>query len=183
VEGAHVTLLKAGYTDGIRHWREVASAANLDNGEYRIPRMVEGRYLLRASIAKPEVQRTPSEDAAETAYAETYYPQVTDQSLAVPVDVVGGAETRAIDIQLVPTRVFHIRGKLQHQTGWRDATGHVTLVARADRAKVIGSFKFLAADSSFDFSRIPPGSYLVYSALDGDTRLLLRRAGCGRDRS
>jgi len=166
VEGARVTLLKAGYSDGIRYWREVASAETLDNGEYRIPRVMEGRYLVRASIVRSDVQRTPSEDAAETAWAETYYPQVADQSLAVPVDAVVGAEARGIDIQLMPTRVFHIRGKLQHQTGWRNVTAHVTLVDRADRTKIIGSFKFLAADSSFDFARIAPGSYVVYSALD-----------------
>jgi hypothetical protein len=57
VEGARVTLLKAGYSAGIRHWREIASAETLDNAEYRIPRVVEGRYLVRASIVRPEVNR------------------------------------------------------------------------------------------------------------------------------
>jgi carboxypeptidase family protein len=165
VEDARVTLLKAGYTGGVRHWSEIASAESLDNGEYRIPRVVAGLYLVRASIPKPDVERMASAGVGEIGRAATYYPKTTDQSLAAPVDVAGGAEIRGIDIQFVPIRVFHIRGKL-HQTDFRSVSAWVMLADRSDPAQIIASIKSLSPESTFDFARVPPGSYVIYAGLN-----------------
>ncbi len=52
VEGARIVLLKVRYNGDTRHWSEVASAMTLDNGEYRIPRVPPGRYLVRCGITE-----------------------------------------------------------------------------------------------------------------------------------
>jgi protocatechuate 3,4-dioxygenase beta subunit len=50
VEGARVSVLKAGSIGGVQRWTEVAFAPTLDNGEYRIPRVGPGRYLIKCTI-------------------------------------------------------------------------------------------------------------------------------------
>lgn len=103
MEGARVSLLKAGYSNAIR---EVASATTLDNGEYRIPRVTAGQYVVKAVV--PPTERLPSALGVETGYAATFYPQATDAAQAAPVDVAdGGSEIRGIDIHMAQTRLYH----------------------------------------------------------------------------
>jgi hypothetical protein len=166
VEGAHVSLLKAGYRGGVERWREVASVLTLDNGEYRIARVAAGRYLVRGTLPVTGLERMPSESGTETGYADTYHPHATEVSLAAPVDVADGGEVRGIDVQLVPTRVFHVRGKLQSASGWRNVSGHVALVDPADQSRIVASVRAAPPDLVFDIERIPPGSYLVAAGLD-----------------
>ncbi|SRR6266849_9178249 len=67
------------------------------------------------------MDRAPSMSGSETGYAPTYYPNVTGQSMAAPIDVQEGSELRGIDIHLVAIRVFHVRGKSQRRPG--DSSG------------------------------------------------------------
>jgi hypothetical protein len=122
VEGVRVTVLKAGYANGVPRWSEVGSATTLDNGEYRIPRIAAGRYLMKCTIAR--IARAPSSSGIETAYTATYHPNATEPSLAAAIDVQDGSEVGGIDIRLAPTRVFHVRGRFQPPTGRRGAGNH-----------------------------------------------------------
>ena len=81
VEGARVSLLKAGSLGGVPHWAEVASAQTLDNGEYRIPRAGPGRYLVKAMMPNRDFERMTSESEVETGYAASYHPNVTDPAI------------------------------------------------------------------------------------------------------
>jgi hypothetical protein len=164
VEGARVTLLKTRYADGVAYWKEAASAETLDNGEYRIPRVPAGHYVLKARLPPAlEAERAPSEAAAEIGYMATYHPSVTDPSMAAPVDVVDGSEIGGIDIHLVRSNLFHIRGRLQPPT--KDL-GYLTLVDRTDRT-VVASVRFGPPDGLFDFARVAPGSYLLLGRSNG----------------
>jgi hypothetical protein len=164
MEGARVTLLKAGYAGGLRQWTELASADSLDNGEYRIPRVGPGRYAVKVTVPRPQYQRARSESQAETGYAATYHPDVTDPSLASPVDVSDGREIGGVDVQLVPIRLFHVRGRLQPSVDSQLA-GLLTLVDRVDPTKVVATVSAWAPDYVFDLDRIPPGSYLAHGKL------------------
>lgn len=156
VEGAHVTLL--------RQRTEIASADTLDNGVYRIPRVGPGRYTVMCAVPRPPYQRSQPESQAETGYAATYHPNVTDPSLASPVDVSDAGEIGGIDVHLAPVRLFHVRGKLQSAVDWK-VPAQVTLVDRADPARVVASVTTGAPDYGFDLDRLPPGSYLVHAKL------------------
>jgi hypothetical protein len=163
MEGAHVVILKADYIDAGTRWSEVASADTLDNGEYRIPRVSTGRYLVRCTTARME--RLPSKSGTETTYTATYHPNVTDQSMAVSVDVREPSEIRGIDIHLKLVRVFHVRGQFQPPTG-RQAPGYVAL---------IGGYGPVPPNYLFDFSRVPPGSYTVYGWWSDEAQFLASR--------
>ena len=164
VERARVTLLKAGYAGGLRQWTEVASADTLDNGEYRIPRVGPGRYAVKCTVPRPQYQRARSESQVDTGYAATYHPNVTDPSLASPVDVSDGREIGGVDVQLVPIRLFHVRGRLQSPVD-SQVRGLLTLVDRVDPTKVVASVTAGPPNYVFDLDRIPPGSYLAHGKL------------------
>jgi hypothetical protein len=156
VEGARVAILKGGYVNGVPRWSEVASATTLDNGEYRIPRVPAGRYLVRCTAA--EIARAPSSSGAETAYAAAYHPNVAERSSAAVVEVQDGSEIRGIDIRLAATGVFHVRGRFPTT----DRLGIVQLVDRANPSKVLAQFAANPPEYLIDFPRVPPGSYTAF---------------------
>ena len=166
VEGAHVTLLKPGYSNGTPHWMEVASAATLDNGEYRIPRVSAGHYLVKAVV--PAMERMPSASGVETGYAATFHPEATDVAQAAQVDVADGAEIGGIDIHLVATRLYRVRGRFQPPTE-DQGTGNITLVDRADPANIAARGVASPPDYAFDVQRAPPGAYLAIGQWVGST--------------
>jgi hypothetical protein len=165
VEGARVSLMKALSASGVPRWTEVGFAQTLDNGEYRIPRVGPGRYLIKCTIPSGEFERMPSESEAETGYAATYHPNVTDPSLASQIEVSDAGEIRGIDVQLAPTRLFHVRGSLQPPAGWHNVPEHFMLLDRADPSQVIATVKS-GPDHHFDLAHVPPGTYLAYGKLD-----------------
>ena len=158
VEGARVTLLTAGTR------REIASAVTLDNGEYRIPRVPAGSYLVKAAMpAQPEVKRMPADSSRETGLVPSYYPNVADATVAAPVDVMGPTELRDVDIHLARTRVYHVRGQAPVSGNWGV---QVTLVDRADGAVVAKAF-LSHPNFAFDFPSIRPGNYMIYAQGSG----------------
>jgi hypothetical protein len=158
VEEARVTVLKAVYIDGVRRWLEVASATTLDNGEYRVPKIPVGHYLVKGTVTRME--RIPSAAGIETAYATTYHPDAIDPQVAQPVDILDGSEMRGIDIRLARTPVFHVRGKFQAAD--KRYANVAALVSESDPAKAFVAAHTQPPDYTFDFARIPPGSYTAY---------------------
>jgi hypothetical protein len=164
VEGARVAILKARYANGVSRWSEVASATTLDNGEYRIPKVAAGRYLVRSTGAKIEPPQSSSK--VETAYAATYHPNATEPSFAAAINVADGTEIGGIDIRVATTGVFHVRGRLP--TADRQG-GRVQLVDRSDLSKVLAETNATPPGYLIDFPRIPPGSYTAYGwTMDGN---------------
>ncbi len=158
IEGAHITVLKSVGAAGSRRWSEVAFAVTLDNGEYRVPRIRSGRYLVRCSVDRPE--RTPSESGVELGFATTYYPNATDPSQAAELDVREGAEMAGINMRLTTGPMFHVRGSFRPASA-RPAPGWVALVDKADPTKVLISAGPAPPDYQINLNRIPPGSYFA----------------------
>ncbi len=144
--------------------REIASVVTLDNGEYRIPRVPAGTYLVKAAIPpQPDVRRTPAESGVESGFAPTYYPNAAAADIAAPVDVTGPTEVRGVDIHLARTRLSDVRGAVQVSGNWLI---QVTLIDRADRS-VVAKTTLTPPNAAFDFPSIPPGSYMVYAQGSG----------------
>jgi 5-hydroxyisourate hydrolase-like protein (transthyretin family) len=165
VEGARVSLMKALSANGVPRWAEVGFAQTLDNGEYRIPRVGPGRYLIKCTMPSGEFERMPSESQVEAGYAATYHPNVTDPSLASQIEVTDAGEIRGIDVQLAPTRLFHVRGSLQSPAALHNAPGRFMLLDRADPSQIIATVKS-GPDHHFDLAHVPPGTYLAYGKSD-----------------
>src|SRR5215472_343498 len=88
-----VHVLKYAYRGGKKQWVQAGNANASDIGEYRIPNLEPGRYLVTTAARLPGganflMQSTePLPDAPEFNYAPTYYPSTPDESSAAPVDV------------------------------------------------------------------------------------------------
>src|SRR5205823_4527630 len=121
VANAQVRLLKYQYRNGKKQWTNANNGNTSDIGEYRIPNLAPGRYIVSASprqnqggmaMNAMQVLSEAPPDKPEMAYTATYYPNSLDQAAAGAVDVGPGAEIRGIDIRLLKTRVFRVRGKV-----------------------------------------------------------------------
>src|SRR5207302_7865487 len=104
---------------GKKQWNVMANTNTSDIGEYRLPELQPGRYVVVTSPRNsngmnmgntPSMEPLPS--TPEMTYAATFYPSTPDSSTAMPIDVGEGGEVRNIDIRLVKTRVFRVRGKV-----------------------------------------------------------------------
>ncbi len=154
VEGLRVAVLKAGYAEGAPRWAEVASATTLDNGQYRVPRVGPGRYLVRCGSTATD------SSGLETTYAPRYYPDASEPSQASMVEVrEDGNEIGGLDMRVAPIRVYQVRGRF-HSPDGREAA--VFLLERSDPSKIFAKSVARLPDYLFNFPRVPPGSYVVY---------------------
>jgi hypothetical protein len=158
VEGALITVLKAAYGEGSRRWLEVASATTLDNGEYRVPKIPVGHYLVKGTIARTE--RMPS----STSRCRAFPSRRGCRPAAPPEDRSHWDSKwrhgRSRYIRLVRTPVFHVRDRFQ--ASHRRYAGVAALVGESDPAKAFVAAQVHPPDYTFDFARIPPGSYIAY---------------------
>jgi hypothetical protein len=169
LSNVQVRAMRYTYTNGQRQWVPVGFGNSSDIGEYRLPDLKPGRYLVSADprnlVRMAAIQADePLPQTPDMSYASTYYPSTTDAAIAVPIDVGAGGEIRGIDIRLVKTRVWRIRGKVTGPGGERGrgaiqvgltpiegpATNRLTAPARPP-------------DGSFEIRNVPPGSYTLHA--------------------
>lgn len=178
VANIQVRAYQMGYRSGKRQWVQVGGGSANDIGEYRIPALEPGKYLVATSqsnrpfnflqVAGP----APPPDTPDLRYASTYYPSTIDQANAVPVEATVGAETRGIDIRLVKARVFRVRGRVAvNVEGARPP--YVTLISREGGRTFPGIGPARPPDHRFDIPGVPPGSYIVYAQLGDRQQQLL----------
>jgi len=160
-----VSVLRYGYRLGQRHVEIAASGTTNDLGEYRIPDLLPGRYMVAAnpvpdfstSSASSATAGTPSRQ--ETAYVSMYYPGVTDRSQAAFLDLRAGDET-SVNFNLIRVPTFHVRGSIAGALGGR---GNPELMIRPKNQEA----EFLAApvdkNGSFEVSHLAPGSYTLFA--------------------
>lgn len=67
-----------------------------DRGAYRLYGLPEGRYLISAGTSLAQTGGI----ARGRTYSHTFYPDVSDENQAKPIEVTPGSETRDIDIRL-----------------------------------------------------------------------------------
>lgn len=160
--------------NGRRQWTTVVNGVTSDIGQYRLPELKPGRYVVVATprvvymnqMAPGPVELLP--DTIETLYTSTFYPSTADVATAVPVGVGEGGEVRDVDVRLVKARVFRVRG---HVTGFpapvaggRGGGVRVTLTPREGSASegiLIGQAS--TPDGAFEIRGVPAGQYVAYA--------------------
>jgi hypothetical protein len=145
-------------------------------GEFRLPGLVSGSYVL---VAAPVPSRmldpratTAEPDKTEERLLTTYYPAATDASLAEPLEVAPGQELQGITIVIRKGRVYHVQGtvipfppdvpladvRLMLTPRMRTAVDNVIIVALRDTPTDTRTPK---RDGSFDLGDVQPGSYYL----------------------
>src|SRR6185503_20253495 len=136
VANVQVRALKMGYRSGAKQWTQAGGGQTSDIGEFRIPGLDPGRYIVSANPQNrggnmmQTASNEPLPQDPEMVFTATYYPSTPDQLQAIPVDVTSGNEMRGIDIRLRKTRVFRIRGTVAGLPGGRGGQAMVMLSRR-----------------------------------------------------
>ncbi len=170
VANVQVRAMRNLYREGKRQWSQVGSATTSDIGEFRLPGLEPGKYLVASNprnngMAGRRGQTGEALPAVpDMVYAATYYPSTPSAAVAVPVDVGAGGEIRGIDIRLVKTRVYRVRGKVVGAAGERAMM--VTLSPKDTPGnQLMGVVN--VGDGQFEIRNVAPGSYTATAQARG----------------
>ena len=114
VRGAEVEALVSTYGNGKKQLNPVDRVRSNDKGEYRMFGLTPGTFYIQASVQN---MRGPQDMPVRGAHppekpAPAYYPGVSDEARAVPIEVAAGAELRGFDIRLSRQRAYSVHIKL-----------------------------------------------------------------------
>ncbi|MEO8597588.1 MAG: carboxypeptidase regulatory-like domain-containing protein [Candidatus Solibacter sp.] len=170
VANAPVRAWRYVYRSGKRQWASVGAAQTSDIGEFRLPNLEPGQYLVSATARMIGVNvRLPQSEeplpaTPDLVYASTYYPSSTTSATAVPVDVGPGGEVRGIDVRLVKTRVFRVRGRVVGAGDVRRPPT-VTLMPREGAPGTPANANASGTGGEFELRNVPPGQYTAIASL------------------
>lgn len=147
-----------------------------DRGIYRIFGLRPGRYTVSAG----QVFNLSTFISQHPRRVRTYYPGVTDETKAIPVEVRPGAETTSVDIQFSATdKGFIVSGRVMDSekntpianamvsyTKARTAIGKVDAADVLDMVGGMGGFSNTTTNDKgeFRFSSVAPGSYRIQAS-------------------
>jgi hypothetical protein len=172
VMGAQVFAKRAGSANTRQPNMNAGNAQSNDLGEFRIPGLAAGDYIVGATYqdrsrmyAPPNRQATP--DKPQLVYAATYHPGTTVASEAAVIHVPeGGAVVSGIDVKLAKIAAYSVHVTVVDSDGPANPSYPFTNYAfpnlrRRDPEDTFGGF-FGAQrqqDGTYLFTGVPPGSY------------------------
>lgn len=156
LRGVSVQAMKSSYRRGRHELHDVARAATSEAGEYRITGLPSGKYCL---YFKPPASSKPVAESGKS-YVPAYYPAANDRAHAIALVVRAGDELAGIDMNLVPVRTVHVRGRvINARTASPSNEAEVTLLS--DQGETVFSPGRSFSAGAFEFRGVPPGSYVV----------------------
>lgn len=168
-----VRLFKQAYRNGRKQWDQFYGRQADDTGQYRIPNLPPGRYLVEAENAQSQYI---DYRGAAMANAPSFYPNARSQQTASPVDVGPGTELSGIDIHVSKTPVFHVRGKIIGALADLRVGIHIVLIPAAGTSGPGGSITASAPDYTFD-AAVLAGEYDILADVISGTGQELYAAG------
>jgi beta-lactamase regulating signal transducer with metallopeptidase domain len=153
--GVEVELLRRGSRPFGARPTPIAFAQTEDMGTFRFRNIPAGEYYVRAYTSR---SMAPTRGAGVLSYTATFFPDATDETLAQPVLVGGGAELAGIDFALITARKRTVSGRLVDPGGASLASAIVTLISRSSSEDFRTS---VAADGRFRFSGVPAADYML----------------------
>ena len=157
VELANVQVMRVPRSGGGRPAMRSGGVTN-DLGEFRVPRLEPGRYLL---LVQP--RRDVQEDGPPTQSLPTFFPGVLTREQALPIAIERSSSVTGLDLALVDGTMSRVTGTLIDSTSGRPAiSGFVNV--RAVVAGVPDGFDAASApvkpDGTFEL-RLAPGEYQI----------------------
>lgn len=163
------------------------SGSSNDNGQYRIPNILQGRYIAAIQCPRPVFQPRPLSPGPppppSLAYPPQYYSLAADPQGAQVLELSPGLDKAGVDFRMTPARVYSIGGPLTSAgADWRTRTDLMLMLVSRDRGQP-RNFGMMGADldrekGTFEFQSVFPGSYtlLAYSHGDGNAPMGVQQA-------
>ena len=207
--GARVRAMKPWIQENQRILRVVQEVVADDLGEYRLIWLLPGRYYVSATfvdfpagtqlVINPDAPNTGinvnasrsvsrqvtsapigNGTAEDEVYSPIYFPGTPDGARSVAIELKQGEEYRDADVNLVPTRTYHVRGLVtdlppstaQAPAGPPQPFGAAGQAVRLTPQTPNGSLYATPVDTNtgrFDFPKVVPGSYVAYLFINGNT--------------
>ena len=137
-----------------------------EKGEYSVTDLdVPGAWLLSA-IAPSSWKPPESRGDQRLAWAQTFYPGVTDPQLSVGVMVRIGGEISNLDIKLAPVPVHRIRGLVLDISG--DPVPKATVTLR-NRIGSLALTRTTQDDGAFEFEAVAEGAWRISTSVDQES--------------
>ena len=149
--GIHVTTLRVFYSGNgarLRPWTSMPySGATDDRGEFRIPGLGPGTYVLAADSQN---------NALGESYATTYYPGTTNLSEARRFQI-GLNEQLSANFSMMTTRQVRVAGQVRSSNG--EPLHNYRVLLRTETG--LGTKGGLVTSGSFDVGGVMPGAYTL----------------------
>ena len=167
-----VQLLRATYNAiGERSFQSAGSGRTNDRGEYRLYWITPGRYILNAgSFAgiAPVSMTGGSPNEVQENSGSTFYPGVSDLTLANVIEVQPGVDSSGIDFSVTRQQLYQVHGSLvDSRTGQAPTTANIQIGYRTlSGGSSSRTAQYNAANGTFEVRDVAPGSYFLITTLD-----------------
>ena len=169
-----VILYRKQYFRGKLSYVQAGSARTNDRGEYRIPGLTPGAYIIAAIYNKPVKAKNPDGGPTdipeqEWSYATTYYTSGESLTDAVPVKLESGRDVTGLDIFLRLVRAVRVKLRVTDGcTGELSSKASVQLykMDEAGNPVVPVNAEIDGRGGTFTIRGLGPGQYMVTSSSD-----------------
>lgn len=169
VEGASVECMSMAYERGKRQLTDFERVDSDELGEFRIPRLAPGKYVIRATyeerwgeVQERPIRSSPAGQATQEVYIPTYYPSTMNPNSASDIEVSPGAQMSGITVTLMRSRTLRITGHVSSVGETLPTHTNILLSTIGDRNPRLGA----TADPNGDFQvdGVLPRSYILLAA-------------------
>lgn len=152
VESAHVSVIAFAIGGGRKQAQPRGGGVTDDNGDYRIPNLQPGSYVVFAGGGNPRMTA-----GRETGYPlAVFYPGVVDYSSAAPLRLSAGQQL-SVDFTLKRQPLYTVSGSISGVPAGQTAS--VALTTDAPGAPALGAA--MDGSGSFHLPHVPAGRYLL----------------------
>lgn len=167
IQNAMVQVAMQSYQGGKKRLQVVGMGQSNDRGEFRVANLPPGKYFVsvEAPFLPPTIEGE-GESKDRTSFTRTYFPGVTEESAAAPIDIQAGNEVANINVTQRKVPVYRVSGVVRGLTGTSDAGRVNVSLQPADggngfRRIVMGDNSNIAADGTFTLKNVVPGNYVA----------------------
>jgi hypothetical protein len=173
VDNVAIVCISVGYKDGKHKLMVQAGASTNDLGEFRLPGLTAGKYMvsavfhaqnMRGGVVLERPARAPGQ-AAEQAYVTTYYPHTMNPNSASTIEVSPGAQISGINLTPMRARTVHIKGRVGAAAQVHAAQIFLRLYPRDEMQPGVPQFGSpVAPQGDFLLVGVAPGSYVLHAS-------------------
>jgi hypothetical protein len=166
-----VVCMNVGYENGKRGLVIAGWANTNDLGEFRLPGLRAGKYVVRATFQQQSGNLQLRPVRTEEAYVTTYYPRTMNAKSASTIEVSPGAQITGINLMAMRAQTLHIKGRVGATIPVHAMPILLSLAPRDDLQSAMPELGAgVDAQGNFQLGGVVPGSYVLRAscmALDG----------------